>query len=288
MEQYVIKGGTPLQGKVTISGAKNAALGILAASVMTDEEVSILNVPGVNDTAVMLDAIRAMGGSVIRKDVHSFDIRGRDVDPYSPGSDTLRKIRAGYYFIGAMLGKYRYASVPLPGGCNIGSRPIDQHIKGFRALGASVNVDAGDVLSHFNGFRGEASGRLHGKTKIFLKDGQRIRLSDAFLYSSPGETGKIKMDDASVVTDNLALAGIDDAARANVANALADLDYNVLRFDLKRKEGKVLALSVRVEGSATRGDVTVPVNLTLNFNGEIEQLINTGLGYSRKLKGTSK
>lgn len=150
------------------------------------------------------------------------------------------------------------------------------------------NVDAGDVLSHFNGFRGEATGRLHGKTKLFLKDGKRLRLSDAFLYSTPGETGKIKMDDASVVTDNLAIAGVDDAARANVANALSDLDYSVLRFDLKRKEGRVLALSVRVEGTATRGDVTVPVNLTLNFNGEIEQLINTGLGYSRKLKGNSK
>ena len=150
------------------------------------------------------------------------------------------------------------------------------------------NVDAGDVLSHFNGFRGEASGRLHGKTKVFLKDGKRIRLSDAFLYSTPGETGKIKMDDASVVTDNLALAGIDDAARSNVANALTDLDYEVLRFDLRRKKDKELSLSIRVEGSATRGDVTVPVNLTLNFNGEIEQLINTGLGYSRKLKGNSK
>ena len=154
MEQYVIKGGTPLQGKVTISGAKNAALGILAASVMTDEEVSILNVPGVNDTAVMLDAIRALGGSVIRKDVHSFDICGRDVDPYSPGSDTLRKIRAGYYFIGAMLGKYRYACVPLPGGCNIGSRPIDQHIKGFRALGAEVVVENGTVTAKAERLKG--------------------------------------------------------------------------------------------------------------------------------------
>lgn len=150
------------------------------------------------------------------------------------------------------------------------------------------NVDAGDVLSHFKGFRGEASGRLHGKTKIFLKDGKRIRLSDAFLYSTPGETGKIKMEDASVVTDNLALAGIGDAERGNVANALSDLDYGVLRFDLKRKDAKVLALSIRVEGSATRGDVTVPVNLTLNFNGEIEQLINTGLGFSGKLKGNSR
>ena len=147
------------------------------------------------------------------------------------------------------------------------------------------NVDAGKVLSHFNGFHGEASGRLHGKVRLFLRNGKTLRLSDAFLYSTPGETGKVKMEDAAVVTDNLALAGIDEDSRSNVANALADLDYTVLRFDLKRTNGKAATLSVRVEGTATRGELTVPVNLTLNFNGELEQLINTGLDYTRKLKG---
>ena len=150
------------------------------------------------------------------------------------------------------------------------------------------NVDTGAVLSHFNGFHGEASGRLHGKVRVFLKEGKTLRLSDAFLYSTPGETGKVKMDDASVVTDNLALAGIDESSRDNVANALSDLDYTVLRFDLKRLDGKAAALCIRVEGTATRGDLTVPVNLNLNFNGELEQLINTGLGFSHKLKGSSK
>ena len=150
------------------------------------------------------------------------------------------------------------------------------------------DVDTGAVLSHFNGFHGEASGRLHGKVRIFLKGGRTLRLSDAFLYSTPGETGKVKMDDASVVTDNLALAGIDEASRSNVANALSAMDYTVLRLDLKRKEGRIATLSIRVEGTATRGDTTVPVNITLNFNGELEQLINTGLGFSRKLKGSKK
>ena len=147
------------------------------------------------------------------------------------------------------------------------------------------NVETSEVLSHFNRFHGEASGRLHGKVRLFLRNGKTLRLSDAFLYSTPGETGKVKMEDAAVVTDNLALAGIDEDSRSNVANALSDLDYTVLRFDLKRTNGRTATLSVRVEGSATRGDLTVPVNLTLNFNGELEQLINTGLNYTRKLKG---
>ena len=148
------------------------------------------------------------------------------------------------------------------------------------------NIDAGDMLTHIKGFGGQASGRLHGKVRLFVKEGGKaIRLSDAFLYSTPGETGKLKMSEPETVTDNLALAGIDEATRGNVSNALADLDYSVLRFDLKRLEGKNATLGVRIEGSATRGDLTVPVNINLNINGELEQLVNTGLGYSNKLKG---
>ena len=151
------------------------------------------------------------------------------------------------------------------------------------------NIDAGEILKHVKGFRGRASGRLHGKVRLFVKEGGKaIRLSDAFLYSTPGEVGKLEMSEPETVTDNLALAGIDEATRSNVANALTNLDYDVLRFDLKRLEGKNATLGVRIEGSATRGDQTVPVNLTINIHGELEQIINTGLGYSNKLKGKSK
>ena len=144
------------------------------------------------------------------------------------------------------------------------------------------DIDAGEVLAHFRGFRGEASGRLHGKVKLFLRDGGKsVRLSDAFLYSTPGEGGKLKMSDATPVTDNLALAGIDEATRDNVANALADLDYSALKLNLRRNEGAGATLTTRLKGTATRGDLTVPVDITLNFNGELEQIINTGLGYSR-------
>lgn len=151
------------------------------------------------------------------------------------------------------------------------------------------NIDAGEILKHIKGFRGRASGRLHGKVRLFVKEGGKaVRLSDAFLYSTPGEVGKLEMSEPETVTDNLALAGIDEATRSNVANALTNLDYDVLRFDLKRLEGKNATLGVRIEGSATRGDQTVPVNLTINIHGELEQIINTGLGYSNKLKGKSK
>lgn len=151
------------------------------------------------------------------------------------------------------------------------------------------DVNAGEVLTHLNGFSGEASGRLHGKIKLFVREGGKaIRLSDAFLYSTPGETGKLKLADPTSVTDNLALAGLDEATRGNVADALTDLDYSVLRLNLKRGEDRSATLSTTLRGTATRGDLSVPVDITLNFNGDLEQLINTGLNYSNLLKGKQK
>ena len=148
------------------------------------------------------------------------------------------------------------------------------------------DVDTGDVLTHFKGFRGEASGKLHGKIKLFVREGGKaLRLSDAFLYSTPGEVGKLRMEDASPVTDNLALAGLDEATRANVAKALANLDYSALRLNLRRGEDRKATLSVALNGVATRGGTTVPVDLTLNFSGELEQLLNLGLGLSGQQKG---
>ncbi|MBS6645714.1 MAG: UDP-N-acetylglucosamine 1-carboxyvinyltransferase [Clostridiaceae bacterium] len=148
MEQYIMKGGNPLVGEVNISGAKNAALGILAAAIMTDEDVVIDNLPDVRDINVLLEAIMEIGAVVDRIDRHTVRINAGDIKEVSVDDDYIRKIRASYYFIGALLGKYKSAEVPLPGGCDIGSRPIDQHLKGFRALGADVSIERGAVVAH--------------------------------------------------------------------------------------------------------------------------------------------
>lgn len=148
MEQYVIKGGTPLVGEVTIAGAKNAALGILAAAVMTDKECIIENVPNVRDTKVLLQAIREIGATVRYIDEHTVSICGGTIqNPESLCVDDefIRKIRASYYLLGALLGKYKRSQVALPGGCDIGSRPIDLHVKGFKALGAEVHIGGGMI-----------------------------------------------------------------------------------------------------------------------------------------------
>ena len=124
MEQYIIKGGNPLVGDVTISGAKNAALGILAASIMTDDDVLIDNLPDVRDINVMLEAIQEIGARVDRIDRHTVKINGSGIKEVSVDDEYIRRIR------------------------NIGSRPIDQHIKGFRALGADVQIECGAVIAH--------------------------------------------------------------------------------------------------------------------------------------------
>jgi UDP-N-acetylglucosamine 1-carboxyvinyltransferase len=145
--QYVIKGGNPLVGDVVIGGAKNAALGILAAAIMADEDVTIENLPNVRDTNVLLEAIEDIGAKVRRIDAHTVRINGSTISTVRVNNDFIKRIRASYYLLGALLGKYKRAEVSLPGGCNIGSRPIDQHLKGFRALGASADVEYGMVVA---------------------------------------------------------------------------------------------------------------------------------------------
>ena len=147
MEQYVIKGGSPLVGEVEIGGAKNAALAILAAATMTDETVLIENVPDVRDTNVMIQAMESIGVIVERIDRHTVKINASNIRIQTIDDESIKKIRASYYLIGALLGKYNEAEVALPGGCNIGSRPIDLHIKGFRALGAKVEISHGIIIA---------------------------------------------------------------------------------------------------------------------------------------------
>ena len=155
MKQYAIKGGSALVGEVEIGGAKNAALGILAASIMTDETVKIENIPDVRDTNVMIQAMESIGVLVDRIDRHTISVNGRNIHTHAVDGDYINRIRASYYLVGALLGKYNAAEVLLPGGCNIGTRAIDQHLKGFKALGAKdAGVDGGMIVAHADQLKG--------------------------------------------------------------------------------------------------------------------------------------
>ena len=154
MEQYVIQGGRRLEGEVEISGAKNAALAILAAAVMSDETVTVENVPDVRDTRVVIEAIKDIGAIVEKVDKHTFKINGSTIFSTTVNYEYIKKIRASYYLLGALLGKRGCSQVALPGGCNIGSRPIDQHMKGLRMLGANVEIDHGMVCADTEHLKG--------------------------------------------------------------------------------------------------------------------------------------
>lgn len=154
MEQYIIKGGKALEGEVCIGGAKNAALGVIAAAIMANEPVTIENLPDIRDISVLLQALEELGAKVDRLDKHTVKVNGSNINSLSIDYEFIRKIRASYYLLGALLGKYKKAQVALPGGCNIGSRPIDQHIKGFEALGATVKIEHGMIKAEAKELKG--------------------------------------------------------------------------------------------------------------------------------------
>ena len=159
MARYVIQGGTPLHGEVTISGAKNAAVAILPAALLVDGKCRIENVPDISDVRILLDMLRGMGAKVEQPEHGVVEIDCTDLEYKEPDPNLVCKMRASYYLMGALLGRYKKAHVALPGGCNFASRPIDQHIKGFMALGADVE-ETEDYVSLTEGPNGLQAGRV--------------------------------------------------------------------------------------------------------------------------------
>ena len=157
MNKYIVKGGRPLNGVIEISGAKNAAVAIIPAALLVDGVCRIENIPQISDVTMLLSILKRMGASIRTVDRHTMDIDCTGIREVRADFDMMRRIRASYYLIGSMLGKFGRATVAMPGGCNFGGvRPIDQHIKGFSAMGAEVEVKNGLVYAE------AAGGRLHG------------------------------------------------------------------------------------------------------------------------------
>ena len=271
MEQYIIKGGNPLVGEVEIGGAKNAALAILAAAIMTDETVTIDNLPDVNDINVLLEAISGIGAEVDRIDRHTVRINGSNIENFDIEYDYIKKIRASYYLLGALLGKYKRAEVALPGGCNIGSRPIDQHLKGFRALGAYVDIEHGKIIA-------EAE-RLIGKHIYFdvVSVGATINVMMAAAMAE-GLTILEKVAKEPHVVD---VANFLNSMGANIRGAGTDVikirgvsrlhktDYSIIPDQIE-------AGTFMFAAAATRGDVTVMNVIPKHLEATIAKLVEIG------------
>ncbi|MBO6015367.1 MAG: UDP-N-acetylglucosamine 1-carboxyvinyltransferase [Lachnospiraceae bacterium] len=252
MEQYAIKGGNPLVGEVEIGGAKNAALGILAASIMTDEMVSIDNLPDVRDTNVLIQAIGSIGGIVERPDRHTAKICGAAIHDLTIEHDYIKRIRASYYLLGALLGKYKKAAVALPGGCNIGSRPIDQHIKGFEALGAEVRIAHGLISA-------EAE-RLTG-SHIYL-DVVSVGATINIMLAASMAEGKTIIENAAKEPHVVDIANFLNSMGANIKGAGTDVIRIKGVEKLHKSEYSVIPDQIEAgtfmfAAAATKGDVMI-------------------------------
>ena len=252
MEQYVIRGGNPLVGEVEIGGAKNAALAILTAATMTDETVLIENLPDVSDINVLLEAIAEIGATVDRIDRHTVRINASTIGDLSVDYEYIKKIRASYYLLGALLGKYKRAEVPLPGGCNIGSRPIDQHLKGFRALGAEVSIRHGAIVA--------SAADLHG-SHIFL-DMVSVGATINIMMAASMARGNTTIENAAKEPHVVDVANFLNSMGANIKGAGTD----VIRIKgVRRLHGtnysiipdQIEAGTFMCAAAITRGDITV-------------------------------
>ncbi len=154
MEKLVITGKTPLKGEVVISGAKNAAVAIIPATLLINGVCRIENVPNISDVRLYCEILEELGAKITWETEHEITVDTRKIDPHKVPLDTTRKFRASYYLLGALLGRCKFAQVSSPGGCNLGARPIDQHIKSFEALGATVDVSNGKITAKAKKLKG--------------------------------------------------------------------------------------------------------------------------------------
>ena len=231
---------------------KNAALGILAASVMADEAVTIDNLPDVRDINVLLEAIGQTGAMVERKARHCAKINGKTITNLVVDNSYIKKMRASYYMLGAMLGKYGHAQVALPGGCNIGSRPIDQHLKGFRALGAIAEVKGGMIVVEAKELTG---------AHIFF-DMVSVGATINIMMAAALAKGRTILENAAKEPHVVDVANLLNAMGASIKGAGTD----VIRIDgVEKLHGteytvipdQIEAGTFMMAAAATKGDVTV-------------------------------
>ena len=271
MEQYIIKGGNPLVGEVEIGGAKNAALAILAAAIMTDETVLIDNLPDVNDVNVMLEAISGIGAMVQRIDRHTVKINGSTIVDFNIEYDYIKKIRASYYLLGALLGKYKKAEVALPGGCNIGSRPIDQHLKGFRALGADVDIEHGKIVAEAEHLRG---------THLYF-DVVSVGATINVMMTAAMAEGLTIMENVAKEPHVVDVANFLNSMGANIRGAGTDVIKIRGVKSLHKSEYSIIPDQIEAgtfmfAAAATKGDVTVMNVIPKHLDATISKLVDIG------------
>ena len=272
MEKLVITGKTPLKGEVIISGMKNAAVAIIPATLLINGICTIENLPNISDVKLYCDILKELGAIVTWNNEHEVTIDTRNINSYQAPLDVTRKFRASYYLIGALLGRCKKAIVGLPGGCNLGPRPMDQHIKGFEALGATIDATQGNITAQAKKLKGNS---------IYMD------------VASVGATINIML--ASVLAEGTTI--IDNAAKephiVDVANFLntmgADIrgaGTDVIKINgVKELKGnatysvvpdQIEAGTFMLAAVASRGDITIKNCITKHLEPVIAKVIEVG------------
>lgn len=270
MEQYIIKGGNPLVGEVEIGGAKNAALAILAAAIMTDETVQIDNLPDVNDVNVMLEAIEGIGAMVQRIDRHTVKINGSTIGDFNIEYDYIKKIRASYYLLGALLGKYKRAEVALPGGCNIGKRPIDQ-LERISGLLARTCIEHGKIVAEAEKLRG---------THLYF-DVVTVGATINVMMAAAMSEGLTIMENVAKEPHVVDVANFLNSMGANIRGAGTDVIKIRGVRSLHKTEYSIIPDQIEAgtfmfAAAATKGDVTVLNVIPKHLDATISKLVDIG------------
>ncbi|MBR3237813.1 MAG: UDP-N-acetylglucosamine 1-carboxyvinyltransferase [Oscillospiraceae bacterium] len=273
MDRYIIHGGTTLNGEVEISGAKNAAVAIIPAALLVQGVCRIENIPQISDTDTLLTILAELGARVSYLNKSTIEIDCTNARYQDAPYDLMRKIRASYYLIGSMLGRFGSAKTTMPGGCNFGVRPIDQHIKGMRALGAEINVRGGYVYADAK------DGRLHG-ARIYL-DKVSVGATMNIMIAGVLAEGRTVIENAAREPHIVDLAnflnsmGADvrgagtDTIKINGVDALHGGTYTIIPDQIE-------AGTYMVAAAATGGEVLVTNIIPKHMEGISAKLRETG------------
>ncbi len=273
MEKYIVHGGTPLKGEIEISGAKNAAVAMIPAALLVEGVCRIENMPHISDTDMLLTIISELGAKVRFVRNSTVEIDCTNVSFHDAPFDLMRKIRASYYLIGAMLGRFGVSKTTMPGGCNFGERPIDQHIKGMEALGADVAVEHGFV------YAAARDGRLHG-SKVYL-DKVSVGATMNIILAAVLASGRTIIENAAREPHIVDLANFLNSMGADVRGAGTD---TVKIYGVDKLHGGTYAVipdqieagTYMVAAAATHGEVLVKNIIPKHLECIADKLRETG------------
>lgn len=272
LEQLIIRGRKRLQGEVTVNGAKNAAVAVIPAAILCDNICTIENLPYIDDVISLANTLNDMGVKCEFVDPHTLRIDSRNINNFCATYESVKKIRASYYLLGALLGRYKKAEVAFPGGCNFGTRPIDQHIKGFTALGADVAVEHGMI---------KASAEKLVGAQIYL-DVVSVGATINIMLAAVLAEGTTIIENAAKEPHVVDTANFLNSMGANVKGAGTDV---IRIIGVEKLSGtnymiipdQIEAGTYMMAGAITRGDVTVKNLIPKHMESLSAKLIEMGV-----------